>query len=159
MTRGRPHRSGRDRRGFSLAELAVTVMIVGILAGVAVPNLHHALLKAEAARLVGEARTVRLAALDHLADNGSFPPSSGTGTVPSALAPYLPENYTFTFNGVRFGWFSMTLPMGVELWGSRHIGILLIDYSARRDLAQPMRAHAGPEAYWSATMFYFITPA
>lgn len=154
-----PRRPAGDRRGFSLAELAVAVMIVGILAGIALPNLHNALLKAEAARLVGEARTVRLATLDYLADNGAFPPGSGYGLVPRDLEPYLPENYAFTFNGVRFGWFSITLPVGASLWGSRHIGILLIDYSARRDLAQPMKGHMGPDAYWSPTMFYCIMPA
>ncbi|GMV03890.1 MAG: hypothetical protein AMXMBFR53_01720 [Gemmatimonadota bacterium] len=151
-------RRGGDRRGFSLAELAVTVMIVGILAGVAVPNLHQAILKAEASRLVSEAHTIRLAAFGYLGDHGVFPGSSSYGVVPSALRPYLPENYSFTSNKVRFGWFSFTLPNTNNIWNSRNIGLLIIEYSARRDLAAPMQAHVTTDAYWSSTMFYYIIP-
>jgi type II secretory pathway pseudopilin PulG len=133
-------------------------MIVGILAGLAMPNLRYAMLKAEASRLVSEAHTVRLAAFDHLGDNGSFPPSSGFGSVPPALKPYLPENYAFTFNKVNFAWTTITLPNTNNRWQSRNLGILMINYSARPDLAEPMQAHVGIDAIWSATNFYYLIP-
>ena len=154
--RGRP--GGTAKGGFTLAELAVTVMVVGILAGLALPNLRYALLKAEASRLVSEGHTVRLAAFDYLGDNGRFPPSSGYGSVPAALEPYLPENYTFTFNNVTFAWFSLTLPNANNVWQSRNLGILMINYASRPDLAEPMQAHRGPDAYWSPTLFYYLIP-
>ena len=40
--------------------------------------------------------------------------------------------------------------------GSRNVGFLAINYSARTDLADPMKAHLGSDTAWSSTMFYFI---
>lgn len=148
----------RNRAGFTLAELAVTVMIVGILAGVALPNLHYALLKAEASRLVSEAHTIRTAAFDYMSDYGRFPPSSGSGVVPAALKPYLPENYSFTINRVSYAWIAINFPNTNNPWQCRSLGILMINYSARQDLSRPMQAHQGPDAYWSATLFYYLIP-
>jgi len=146
-----------DRRGFTLAELAVVVMIVGILAGVALPNLRSALFKAEASHIVSDAHTISLAAYDYLSDNGRFPGSGGFGTVPAQMEPHLPDGYEFTYRGgVQYAWFSFTLPNANNIWQSRNIGILMINYSTRLDLADAMKAHMGPDKSWSPTMFYFI---
>lgn len=145
-----------DRSGFSLAELAVTVMIVGILAGVALPNLRRALLDAEAGRIVTDARTVSLAAYEYLADNGAFPASGAYGSVPAQLEPYLPDNFAFEQNNVRYGWISLTLPNSNNSWQTRTLGLFVIDYSNRQDLATPMQRHMGGERYWSSSMFYFL---
>lgn len=147
----------RDRAGFTLAELAVVVMVVGILAGLALPNLRYALLKADAAHIVSDAHTISLAAYDYIADNGTFPGSAGYGMVPPQLADHLPENFEFNYKeDVTYAWFSFTLPNTNNFWQSRSIGILVINYSARPELAQAMRAHLGPDKSWSSTMFYFI---
>ena len=146
-----------DKRGFTLAELAVVVMIVGILSGVALPNLRYAMLKGDAAHIVSDAHTISLAAYAYLGDNGRFPSSSGYGMVPPQMANYLPENYEFGYRGdVTYAWFTFTLPNANNYWQSRNIGLLLINYSTRPDLADPMKAHMGPDKAWGPTMFYFI---
>ncbi len=145
-----------DRRGFSLAELAVTVMIVGILAGVALPNLRSVLLKAQASRIVSDAHTVSLAAYEYLAENGSFPGSGGYGTIPGGLATYLPEDFDFEPNGVQYAWFSINLPNANNVWQTRSLGIFIISYPNRQDLATPMQQHMGTDKYWSSTLFYFL---
>lgn len=146
-----------DRAGFTLAELAIVVMVVGILAGLALPNLRDAMFKADAAHIVSDAHTISLAAYDYLSENGRFPSSSGYGTVPAQLVPHLPENYEFNYkDAVLYAWFSFTLPNANNFWQSRNIGILVINYSARRDLADAMKGHMGPDKSWSSTMFYFI---
>ncbi|MFQ5535974.1 MAG: type II secretion system protein [Gemmatimonadota bacterium] len=156
MTPSRRTRTDPSCAGFSLAELAVAVMIVGILAGLALPNLRQALLRAEAARITSDAHTISMAAYDYLSDNGTFPPGAGYGAVPAALAPYLPENFSFTYRGVQYMWFSFNLPNANNFWKTRNLGILIVNYSNRRDLATAMRAHMGPDAFWSPTMFYFV---
>lgn len=145
-----------DRGGFSLAELAVTVMIVGILAGVAVPNLRRALLDAEAGRIVTDARTVSLAAYEYLADNGAFPASGPYGSVPAQLEPYLPDGFDFAPNNVRYGWISITFPNDDNSWQTRTLGLFVVDYASRRDLATPMQRHMGSDRYWSTSLFYFL---
>ncbi len=73
------------------------------------------------------------------------------------MAEFLPENYEFNYRGdVQYAWFSFTLPGGFLWWGSRSIGYLVINYSARPELADAMRAHLGTDTVWSPTMFYFI---
>lgn len=151
-------RSGHpDRRGFTLAELAVVVMVVGILAGLTLPNLRYAMLKADAAHIVADAHTISLAAYDYLSENGTFPGSAGYGMVPAQLVDHLPENYEFDYkDAVTYAWFSFTLPSPDNFWQSRNIGILAINYTARPELADAMRAHLGPDKGWSTNLFYFI---
>lgn len=151
-----PAPSPRDRHGFSLAELAVTVMIVGILAGVALPNLRSALLDAQASRFVSDARTVSLAAYEYLSENGTFPGSGAYGVVPAQLEPYLPDDFDFAPDGVQYAWFGFTLPNADNAWQTRTLGIFIINYANRQDLATPMQRHMGPDRYWSSSLFYFL---
>ena len=150
-------RPANDRKGFTLIEIAIVVMVVGILAGITIPNMRNALLKADAVHIVSDAHTISLAAYDYLSDNGRFPSSSGYGTVPAQLVDHLPEGYQFNYrDDVLYAWFSFTLPSPDNVWGSRNIGILVINYAARTDLADPMKSHMGADRYWSNTMFYFL---
>lgn len=158
MKDGEVRHAQRDRRGFTLAELAVTVMVVGILAGLALPNVRYAILKADAAHIVSDAHTVQLAAYEYLYDNGSFPSFSGYGIAPPGLEPYLPDGFSFMYKGVQYAWWSFTFPTANNFWKSRNIGIFLINYQSRLDLADPMKSHTGPDAYWNPTLFYFIYP-
>ena len=108
-----PMTLGSDRRGFTMAEVAIVVMVVGILAGITLPNLRYAMLKADAAHIVSDAHTISLAAYEQLSETGSFPSSGAYGVVPSQMEDYLPENYEFRYRGdVLYAWFSFTLPSG-----------------------------------------------
>ncbi len=149
---------GRRRGGFTLLELLIAVVIVGILAGVALPAVQGALQKARASQLVADARVVSLAAYDYLSDNGAFPAGAGWGVVPAQLQPHLPEGFEFQRNGVTFYWLSITLPNTNNFWGARRIGILLMNYTARPELRDALRANRGPNSYWTPTLFYFIYP-
>ena len=82
----------------------------------------------------------------------------GAYAVPPALEPYLPENDPFTFNKVTFAWITITLPHTNNRWQGRNLGILMMNYSARRDLAEPMQAHAGIDAIGSSTSFSYLIP-
>jgi len=154
--RSAPRALADARAGFSLAELAVVVMIVGILAGVAIPNLVSARYRAEAAHIVSDVHTIQLAAYGYLGDNGKFPPSAGYGSVPPQLAPYLPDGYEFSYHNVQYAWWSFNFSSPSNWWGTRNLGIVIVYYPTRGDLADALKSQMGPDIYWNPVMMYFI---
>lgn len=106
---------GRDTRraGFTLIELMVVAAIVGILAGLAIPNLRTMILRARAAEVAGDMEVVRVAALSYNADYHSWPSESAAGNVPAGLTDYLPENFSFDGNGYQLDFENWSLPSGL----------------------------------------------
>ncbi len=86
----------RARRAFTLIELMVVVVIIGILAAIAIPRYRDITLKANAAAIVADTRVIVHAAQLYLADNGHYPQDGWWGEVPPDLAPYLPEDFSFS---------------------------------------------------------------
>ena len=154
--RERAARAARRRDGFTLVELAIAVMIIGILASVAAPAIQYAILKADATRLVGDAHTVSLATYEYLAANGRFPSTGALGTIPPELAGVLPDNFPFTYKDVQYRWYSFSFPDTNNFWQTRTLGILLFDYSQRLEMGDPMYSYYGPDAFWSSNIFYFL---
>ena len=150
--RGPGARKPDRRRGFTLVELAVTVLIVGILAGIMVPNLQEAILKAQVAHITSDAQTISQAAYQYSSDHGSFPTSQ------TQLTPYLPENFAFEYKGVTYMWIGIGLGNSNNIWQSRSIGILIFIYTARPELQTAMKALQGPNAYWSSNLVYILYP-
>ena len=101
------------RGGFTLVELLVVAAIVGILAGLAIPNLRTVLLRARATELAGDMEVIRTAVLNYNGDNHTFPSESGTGSIPPGLAQYLPDNYSFVRNGYQLDFENWSLPGGL----------------------------------------------
>jgi prepilin-type N-terminal cleavage/methylation domain-containing protein len=84
------------RSGFSLVELMVVVLVVGLLAGIAIPNFQQALLKARAADAIADLQVIRVAVYAYVGDNYTWPADVSRGAVPAGLAEYLPENFAFS---------------------------------------------------------------
>ena len=102
MTTTATERRGRvDRRrgGFSLIELLMAVSIVGILAGMAIPNLRNMTWRARATEVAGDLEVVRIATVQYNADRSSWPVEAAPGVIPTGLAEYLPDAYVFQGNG------------------------------------------------------------
>ena len=60
-------------KGFTLIELLVVVAIIGILAGVAVGNYRHAIIKSKEAVLKENLFTMRSSINQYFADKGHYP--------------------------------------------------------------------------------------
>ncbi len=72
----------RKRGGFSLIELLMALSIVGLLAGMAMPNLRSMTFRARAAEVSAELGVVRVATLNFNADRSAWPGEAPQGTVP-----------------------------------------------------------------------------
>jgi type IV pilus assembly protein PilE len=90
----RPERRGV--MGFTLIELLITMAVLGILAGIALPRLRVAIVKAEAVDVLADMDVVKVAIINYQSDHNAWPAESGGGQVPNGLAEYLPSGFTFT---------------------------------------------------------------
>lgn len=69
-------RQGKRREaGFTMAELLVVLLIVGLLAAIAVPNVSGAIQRAREAALRENLQVMRHALDDYFADTASYPAS------------------------------------------------------------------------------------
>ncbi len=144
----------RARRGFTLIELLTVMLIIGILAGIAIPNFQGAIGRARAARVVSDVNTVRLAAHDFLAETGRFPASGGMGSVPPEMVDALPDGYPFAYDDVSYTWLSFQL-FGTSIWG-RELGIVWVRYTGGSPLARALQSNRGDNAIWTPTQMLFL---
>lgn len=79
----------RKIKGFTLVELLVVVVIIGILAAIALPNFIGAQQKARAAAVKGNMRTVQIASEGYATDSGGAY-ATGTGGGGTGNGPYFP---------------------------------------------------------------------
>lgn len=92
----------QSRGGFSLIELLITVMLIGIIAAIAIPSLISAIHRAKQKKTVGDMRNIGTAMEEYIADESS--PVAGTGTAGAILKqPYF-EPFYIKFSQDRDGW-------------------------------------------------------
>ncbi|HSE27293.1 MAG TPA: prepilin-type N-terminal cleavage/methylation domain-containing protein [Gemmatimonadales bacterium] len=84
-----------NRRGFTIAELLVAMIIIGILAGIAVLKYVDLRRNAITAKVASEINAVKLAGYSYWGDNQSWPADAGAGVVPAGLVKHLPEGFRF----------------------------------------------------------------
>jgi prepilin-type N-terminal cleavage/methylation domain-containing protein len=118
----------RDERGFSLIELFVVMLVIGIVANIALPNLVRARERARASAVVADFNTVRRAAIQYLLKGDRWPPDAGAGVEPAELAPLLERGIVWNHGSFDYEWENWMAPDGTPT----HEGTgVLIGFSVR----------------------------
>lgn len=141
----------------TLIELLVTLTIIGILANFALPALGGLRRRAEAARVIADIHTVRLAALDHYVGFGSYPPTGQWGAVPPTLASSLPQGFAFGFRDVAYRWERWLLPSGLPDNPSQTVLLGLTVRAPDAELLAALRGlYKGQVTFGSSTEITFV---
>jgi prepilin-type N-terminal cleavage/methylation domain-containing protein len=141
-------RGGRRRGGFTLIEVLLVSVMLGVLAGIATPQLARAIDRAGAAKVVADARNLSVAVRSFLEAGGTLPGSEAWGQAPSSLGQYLEETMTFVFRDTEYRF--VTLPgIGVaELW---------VRYPAESGVGVALQRYRRPgEVTWTPTQATFV---
>lgn len=93
-----------NRRGFTIIEMLIVVIIIGILATMAVLKYIDLRNHATAAAIARDVETVRVGAYSYWADHEVFPAETGDGVVPPTLENYLPHNFEFARQQYTYDW-------------------------------------------------------
>lgn len=91
--RGRGPRRRSGTAGATLIELLTVMVVISILAGIALPRLRGAIVKAQAADLIGDMNVVKVAVITYQSDHNAWPTESASGQMPAGLEEYLPEGF------------------------------------------------------------------
>jgi len=112
----------RGRRGFSLVELLVVMIVLGVLAGIALLKYIDLRNSAVAAQMSQELRAIQVAAFNYYADQEVWPPETGPGAVPAGLGPLLPgqlstslDRQTYMLDYENFGPGAPDIIIGVSV--------------------------------------------
>ena len=89
----------RVRRGssdaFTLVEIMIVVVIIGLLAAIAIPAFQRVRMKSQAARLTNDFRQYESAFQRYATENGGWPPAGAAGAIPTGMTGYLPDSFTY----------------------------------------------------------------
>ncbi len=94
-----------NRRGWTMIELLVVIVVMGVLSSLAVLKYIDLTRTAMTSRIVSEFVAVRLAAYNYEADNNNmWPAEVGAGVEPPELTPYLPAGFLFNNPSYTLDW-------------------------------------------------------
>lgn len=114
----------RGRHGFTLVEMLIVVLIIGIVSSIALPHYQQVLLKARAAEAIGNMDAIRVAAYNYFLDNHAWPDDVERGVTPPELAPLLPDDFAFERDGYTLDWDNWSTGGGGDFNGT--VGISMV---------------------------------
>ncbi len=84
------------RKGFTLVELLIVIVIIGILAGAMMMLMGSSTDKAEATKIISDIRTMKGAALQYYADNSGYPAAGNVTDFEAYVDKDLSDGYSWS---------------------------------------------------------------
>ena len=95
----------RHRRAFTLVEIMVVVVIIGLLAAIAIPAFQRVQVASQNNRFISDLRTFAQGFETYATKNGAWPPNAGTGVVPTGMSGEIKDSaWTTQKNSVGGRW-------------------------------------------------------
>ncbi len=95
----RATRSRTGRNAFTLVELLIVIIIIGILAGAMLMLRASGADKAEAAKIISDLRSLKAAVAIYQVDNGAGAPLPGSADLEKHMDRKIPSGYDIADNG------------------------------------------------------------
>ncbi len=92
------------RAGFTLVEIMIVVVIIGLLAALAIPAFGRVRAASQNARFISDLRVFAQAFEGYAALNGTWPPNAGSGSVPAGMSGDFNESNWRGRNSVGGRW-------------------------------------------------------
>jgi prepilin-type N-terminal cleavage/methylation domain-containing protein len=100
------------RAGFTIIELLIVMIVIGILAGIGILKYIDLRHRARTAAVTADLQAVRLAGYNAFYESGAWPGDAADGVVPATLKPYLPANFSFVKPEYTLDWENFVPPGG-----------------------------------------------
>jgi prepilin-type N-terminal cleavage/methylation domain-containing protein len=86
----------RRLKAFTLVEIMVVVVIIGLLAAIAIAAFQRVRERSTASRFANDFRQYEAAFQRFALESGTWPAAGGLGTIPTGMTGYLPGSFTNT---------------------------------------------------------------
>ena len=91
---GSPHPRTAPSRGFTLIELIIVVLVIGVLATLLMPKYRQSVLRAQGAEVATRVEQINVSLKLYETDHDSIPTGSGpVGSPPTWLSGYMTRNH------------------------------------------------------------------
>jgi prepilin-type N-terminal cleavage/methylation domain-containing protein len=98
------HLRKRPRAAFTLVEIMIVVVIIGLLATIAIPAIQRAQQAARKTRFINDLRVFVQSFEQYALENGTWPPNVGAGVVPANMTTALHVSVWRSLNSLGGQW-------------------------------------------------------